>query len=86
MAVKHSGINFSSGDLVKYIIAKGRPDEKVSDRAVLYDIARQNNITYDPDYYINQQILPAVMQILEVVGFSVDDVLGTKSTSLKSFI
>jgi len=86
MAVKHSGITFSSGDLVKYIIAKGRPDEKVSDRAVLYDIARQNNITYDPDYYINQQILPAVMQILEVVGFSVDDVLGTKSTSLKSFI
>ncbi len=86
MAARNSGINFSEGDIVKYVIVKGRPNESISERSLLFDIAKENNISYDPDYYINQQIIPAILQIMEVLGYSKEDILGTKNSSLKGFI
>ncbi len=85
-AVEKSGMKFSSGDTIKYIISKGKANDKVSDRAVLYDIARKSGIKYDPDYYIQKQVIPAVLQIFEVLGYSNDDIEGRKDNSLESFI
>ena len=33
---------------------------------------------YDVDYYINNQLIPAVDKILEVIGYSKDDLLSDK--------
>ena len=85
-AVEKSGMKFVSGDTIKYIIAKGKSNESVSEKAVLYDIARKNGIKYDPDYYIYKQVLPSVLQILEVIGYSADDILGKKNNSLDGFL
>jgi DNA polymerase elongation subunit (family B) len=85
-AVEKSGMKFVSGDTIKYIIAKGKSSESVSEKAVLYDIARKNNLKYDPDYYIYKQVLPSVLQILEVIGYSEDDVMGRKNNSLEGFL
>ena len=85
-AVEKSGMKFVSGDTIKYIIAKGKSNESVSEKAVLYDIARKNDIKYDPDYYIYKQVLPSVLQILEVIGYSADDILGKKNNSLEGFL
>ena len=84
-AASKSGIEFTSGDTIKYIISKGRPGENVSSRSVLFDIAKKNKIKYDPDYYINQQLLPSVIQILSVLGYSEDDIVGRKNESLSNF-
>ncbi len=84
-AASKSGIEFASGDTIKYIISKGRPGENVSSRSVLFDIAKKNKIRYDSDYYINQQIVPSVMQILSVLGYSEDDIVGRKNESLSNF-
>ncbi len=84
-AASKSGIEFASGDTIKYIISKGRPGENVSSRSVLFDIAKKNKIKYDPDYYINQQLVPSVMQILSVLGYSEDDIVGRKNESLSNF-
>ncbi|MCL4396762.1 DNA-directed DNA polymerase [Candidatus Parvarchaeota archaeon] len=85
-AVEKSGMKFVSGDTIKYIIAKGKSNESVSEKAVLYDIARKNGIKYDPDYYIFKQVLPSVLQILEVIGYSEEDILGKKDNSLEGFL
>ena len=85
-AASKSGISFSSGDTIKYIITKGRPGERVSSRSVLIDIAKRENIKYDPDYYINQQVIPSAIQILNVLGYKEDDLTDKSNTSLQSFI
>lgn len=85
-AAEKSGIKFVSGDTIKYIIAKGKSSQSVSEKAVLYEIAKNNKIKYDPDYYINKQILPSVLQILEVIGYSEEDILGKKNNSLEGFL
>ncbi len=85
-AASKSGLAFSSGDTIRYIIAKGRPGESISSRSVLIDIAKKSGIKYDPNYYINQQVIPSVIQILSVLGYKEDDLSGKADTSLQSFL
>jgi DNA polymerase I len=85
-AATKSGLEFSSGDTIKYIISKGRPGESVSFRSILFDIAKKNKIKYDPDYYINQQIVPSTLQILSVLGYSEQDLIENKNRSLSGFL
>lgn len=49
---------------VGYIITK--TGESISDKAMLEGMAKD----YDPDYYINNQIIPAVMRILKELNIS----------------
>ena len=84
-AALSSGVKFSAGDTVKYIITKGRQGETVSQRSILFDIAKENNMQYDSEYYINQQVIPSVLQIFEVLGLSEGDITGKKNLSLNDF-
>ncbi len=84
-AASKSGLSFSSGDTIKYIITKGRPGESISSRSVLIDIAKRGGIKYDPDYYVNQQVIPSVIQILSVLGYKEEDLTGKVNNSLQSF-
>ncbi len=84
-AASRSGVKFSSGDTIKYIIAKGKGKEPVSERALLYDIAVESGTKYDSEYYIKQQVLPSVSQIFSVLGFIDEDIVGEGQNSLNNF-
>jgi DNA polymerase I len=59
--------------VIGYIIAKR--GNTISDKAVLEEFATD----YDPDYYINNQVLPATMRILKELDFSEDELKGLGS-------
>ena len=66
------------GSVIGYIITRG--DGSISSRAEPFEYAQN----YDPDYYINNQVMPAAMRILYGLGFSEDDVLGSDDESQRS--
>ncbi|MBW6451266.1 MAG: DNA-directed DNA polymerase [DPANN group archaeon] len=75
-----AGIDIVPGMVIPYIITKG--SGSISSRAVYAPFAKN----YDPDYYINKQIMPTTLRILEAVGVSEDELLGkSKQSGLFSF-
>ena len=56
--------------VISYVITKH--GSSISDRSELEEYAED----YDPDYYINHQVIPATMRILKELGFSEDEVKG----------
>ncbi len=74
------GVPLEQGSLVSYVI--GRKGASISEKAVPADAATD----YDADYYINNQILPAVMKILKELGYDEHQLKGLgKQKSLGSF-
>ncbi len=72
------GHKIEPGMILSYIIRKG--SGSISERAEPITNVSIND--YDEDYYIQKQILSVVTRILEVLGYSKEDVLGT---SLRRF-
>ncbi len=63
------GHTIKEGSVIEYVITKGAGS--ISSRAEPFEYADN----YDPEYYINNQILPASMRILHGLGFTEEDVL-----------
>jgi len=61
-----AGGRVTVGEKIGYVIVKG--SGKLSDRAVPYFMAKPNSI--DVEYYIDRQIIPATLRILEYFGIS----------------
>ncbi len=61
------------GATIGYIITKD--GNSISEKAEIEETAK----SYDPDYYINHQVLPATMKILKELGFSEEELKGTGS-------
>lgn len=76
------GYYIEPGCIIKYVIAKG--PGKISDKA--YPIAefRERKLEYDPDYYIEHQVIPAVGRIFEILGYS-EDMLRRREEKLEKF-
>jgi DNA polymerase I len=53
--------------MISYVITKS--GSTISDKAVLLGMAKD----YDPEYYINNQVLPATMKILRELDFNEDE-------------
>ncbi len=81
--LKLHGEELEPGMTIAYIVEKG--SGSISDRAI--PVSRFENRSYDPDYYIDNQILPAVMRVMEVLGYSEDELRyeETKQTKLGAF-
>ncbi|MCW1309357.1 MAG: DNA-directed DNA polymerase [Candidatus Nanoarchaeia archaeon] len=77
------GYKIGPGVLIEWVVTKGVG--KISDRATLLEEAIEKNLTYDPDYYIKHQIIPATKRILEALGYSFEEIEG-KQTRLGGFI
>ena len=74
------GIPLEKGSLISYII--GKSGSSISEKAIPANSAKD----YDADYYINNQILPAVMKILKELGYDEHQLKGFgKQKSLNSF-
>ncbi len=68
------------GMVVEYIVEKGKGS--VGDRARLLDEVSE----YDVDYYLKNQIIPAVESILSLLGYTGNDLIsGTKQQGLGQF-
>jgi len=63
------GIPVGPGSIIKYIITKG--EGRIFERARLPEEAG----AYDPEYYIRNQILPAVANIFEAINVPIDEVI-----------
>ncbi len=80
--MKQKDMPIGPGSIIKYIITRG--NEKIRDRARLPEEIGQND--YDPNYYIDNQIIPSVERIFNVLGFTSEDLLDKKDQSkLDSF-
>lgn len=76
------GQKVTSGSIIRYVITKGK--EPISKRAE--PIEYIGNKEYDPEYYIQNQVLPATLRILEAIGYSEEQIMNNeKQTSLDSF-
>jgi len=62
------------GTVIAFVITKGKGS--ISDRAEpLEDVKPEQ---YDPDYYVNNQVLPAAMRVLRALGYEEKEILSGK--------
>ncbi|AHF81008.1 DNA polymerase domain-containing protein [Thermococcus paralvinellae] len=78
--LKARGVKVRPGMIISYIILKG--DKKISERAILLSEYDPKKHKYDPDYYIEHQVLPAVLRILEAFGYRKEDLRYQKTKQL----
>ncbi|MEG3225179.1 MAG: hypothetical protein BME94_06585 [Methanobacteriales archaeon Met13] len=76
------GRKVGRGSIMRYVVVKGR--SPISQRAEpLEDV---NVADYDPSYYIENQVLPAISRIIEAIGYSPEEIVHQeKQSSLDSF-
>lgn len=83
--LEEHGIAVSKGTIVQYIIVKGKGN--ISQRAVPYEYIE--GYEYDKDYYIHNQLIPAISRIMNSLGYSKKDLedlaAGEKQQSLDAF-
>ncbi|MDO8633773.1 MAG: DNA polymerase domain-containing protein [archaeon] len=76
------GKEIEVGSTVSFIITKN--GKSISDRAELEEFVKEGN--YDADYYIEHQLIPAVIRIISELGVSKEDLIhGGKQKSLEFF-
>ncbi len=81
--LRKEGEEVEPGMTITYIVEKSSGN--VSDCAI--PVSQFGDRDYDPEYYINNQILPAVMRVMEVLGYTEEDLRyeETKQTKLGTF-
>lgn len=83
--IEEHGIKVTRGTIIQYIIVKGKGS--ISQRAVPYEYCE--GYDYDKDYYINNQLIPAVERIMYSFGYTKKDLedmaVGEVQQSLDAF-
>lgn len=81
--LRAAGKEIEPGMTIAYIVEKG--SGSISDRAI--PVSEFGDKKYDPDYYVENQILPAVTRVMEVLDYTKEDLRyeETKQTKLGSF-
>ena len=76
----------SSGTIIQYIIVKGKGS--ISQRAIPYEYSE--GYQYDKNYYINNQLIPAIERIMYSFGYTKSDLedmaKGEIQQSLDAFL
>jgi len=82
--LRELGYEIEPGMMIAYIEAKG--PGSISERAVPVEDFKGKE--YDADYYVEHQVLPAVMRIMEVLGYRGEDLryAREKQVSLAKFM
>jgi DNA polymerase I len=78
------GKEIGVGSMLSFIVTKGNEKSSISDKAELEEFVEEGN--YDAEYYIENQVLPAVIKIMAELGYSKEDLLhGGKQTGLSAW-
>lgn len=72
--MKEKGMDVAPGSMIRFIVTSAKGI--IRDKAKLPEEVSQGD--YDADYYINNQVVPAVDRILAVFGFEKEDILHEK--------
>lgn len=75
--MKNAGKVIGAGSQIKYVVVEGK--DRIRDRARLPEEVEGNS--YDAEYYINNQVIPAVGKIFEVLGVDINGLLESKEQS-----
>ncbi|MBN1896975.1 MAG: hypothetical protein JW789_04620 [Candidatus Aenigmarchaeota archaeon] len=72
----------AQGSMISYVITKG--SGSISERAE----PAEDATNYDPDYYINNQVVPTALRVLAALGYTEEDIItdGDTQSSLSNFI
>ncbi len=68
---REAGMRIEEGAVIDYVVGRSG-GERVSDRSVIVELAKD----YDPNYYIENQILPSIMKILSELGVDEHELKG----------
>lgn len=71
--LQQKGYDVGPGTMIRYIVSS--TGEKIRDKARLPEEIEKGD--YDTEYYINNQIIPVVEKIFEVLGYSKEDLMAT---------
>ena len=82
--LRELGHEIEPGMMIAYIETKG--PKSISERAVPVEDFKGKE--YDPEYYVGHQVLPAVMRIMEVLGYKEEDLRfkREKQVGLERFV
>ena len=72
--LKSKGVDVTPGTLIQFVVTQG--SDIIRNRAKLPEEVTEDD--YDADYYINNQVVPAVDKIFEVLGYTKSDLLEHK--------
>lgn len=75
--MEEKGISVSPGSIISYIICQGKG--RIRDRAKL--VAETSQEDYDSAYYINNQVVPAVESIFNILGHPIKEIVKEKGQS-----
>ena len=75
--MKAKGLSVGPGSMIKYVVIKG--NGMIRDRSRTVDELKDEK--YDSDYYINNQVVPAVEGIFSVFGYKKSDIISEKDQS-----
>jgi DNA polymerase Pol2 len=78
---KQKGYDVRAGFIVEYVISSG--GEKIRDKVKLPEECKKND--YDPEYYIDRQVIPAIERILNAIGITKEQVVGEQRSILSFF-
>jgi len=86
--MEKAGIAVGEGSNIAYVITKG--EGSISDRAMpvlAAEAAGRSEAAhdYDPDYYINNQVIPAALRVLSIFGYTEEGLKGGGQPSLANF-
>ncbi len=80
--LKNKGKQIGPGSMIKYIVTQG--SDIIRNRSKMPDEIKEGE--YDADYYINNQVIPSVERIFNVLGYKKEDLLEIKEqTKLEGF-
>lgn len=71
------GRKVGRGSIIGYVVVKGK--QPISQRAEPVEDVDISN--YDPNYYIENQVLPSVSRIIESLGYSQEDIIHSRKQS-----
>nr|7RSU_A Chain A, DNA polymerase [Thermococcus kodakarensis] len=71
------GVKIRPGTVISYIVLKG--SGRIGDRAIPFDEFDPAKHKYDAEYYIENQVLPAVERILRAFGYRKEDLRYQKT-------
>ncbi|GAB6135959.1 DNA polymerase domain-containing protein [Thermococcus prieurii] len=71
------GVKIRPGTVISYIVLKG--SGRIGDRAIPFDEFDPTKHRYDAEYYIENQVLPAVERILKAFGYRKEDLRYQKT-------
>jgi len=77
-----SGEHIEFSNKVGYVVLEGKG--RISDRTKITSTLN-NKDRIDKDYYIENQVIPVALRILEHFGITKEDLLGRKQQSLEKW-